>query len=128
MKKITSSIIICLSAGGALAQSMGDTETIMQQMQAMEKCMAQIDQRELVQMEQHSVQVQQNIIALCNKGNEAEARRVALQFSDEVMQSHSMQTMQQCASLVPGMQQQMQALDFEQELGEQSICEYIQQQ
>ena len=128
MKKLTSSIIICLSTGSALAQPMGDTETIMQQMQAMEKCMAQIDYRELEQMEQHSTQVQQRIIALCQQGNEAEARKIALQFSDEVMQSQSMQTMQLCASLVPGMQQQMQVLDFEQELGQQSICDYINQQ
>ena len=128
MNKLTSSIIMCLSAGSVLAQPMGETETIMQQMQAMEKCMAQIDYRELEQMEQHSTQVQQRIIALCQQGNELQARRIALQFSDEVMQSQSMQTMQKCASLVPGMQQQIQALDFEQELGQQSICEYIQQQ
>lgn len=128
MHKLTSSIITCLLAGSAFAQPMGDTETIMQQMQAMEKCMAQIDYRQLEQMEQHSTEVQQSIIALCNQGNEAEARRIALQFSDEVMQSQAMQTMQNCASLVPGMQQQLQVPDFEQELGEQSICEYIRQQ
>ena len=117
----------CVLAGNLQAQTPDDTSNIMQQMQAMEECMAKIDQRELELMEQRSMELQQQINALCSQGNADEARKVALQFSDEVMQSKSMQTMQKCASLVPGMQQQLEVQDFEQELGQQSICDYINQ-
>ncbi len=117
----------CVLTSNLQAQNPNDTDNIMQQMQAMEECMAQIDYQELELMEQRSMQLQQQINDLCSQGNAAEAKKIALQFSDEVMQSKSMQTMQNCASMIPGMQQQLEVPDFEQELEQQSICDYINQ-
>lgn len=130
MNKISlySFILLLGSTANTLqAQQPDDSQNIMQQMAAMESCMAKIDYRELEEMERRSGEIHQQLNQFCTQGNETEAKKLALEFSDEVMKSKTMQAMQDCASLIPGMQQQLQIPDFEQQLKQQSICEFINQ-
>ena len=64
----------------------------------------------------------------CSNGQEAEAKKLALAFSEDVMNSQTMQAMKKCAAMMPGMEQQMEVPDFKQELEKQSICDIINQQ
>jgi hypothetical protein len=78
-------------------------------------------------VEQRSEVLHSEITALCSEGKEAAAKNLAITFSKEVMASKTMQSMQRCAAMMPGMAEQMQVPDFEKELEQQSICDFINQ-
>lgn len=128
MNKLLLPALVCMiSNSTALAITPEDEQAIIQQMSAMENCMAQIDLKELETMEQQSEQMRTEINALCSQGKEDQAKILALQFSDEVMNSNTMKSMMHCASMVPGMEAQMQVPDLKSELENQSICELVNQ-
>ncbi|NNJ91546.1 MAG: hypothetical protein HKP55_07720, partial [Gammaproteobacteria bacterium] len=69
------------------------TAEVMKMMTDAQNCMMQLDLQELSAMEEKSKMLESEILSLCASGNEAEAKAVALKFSDEVMNSKTMQGM-----------------------------------
>ncbi len=125
MKKFSYSLLLAVLISSSLqAQSQ---EQMMQQMQQMQNCMMQIDYQELSAMEQRSNEVLAQMHSLCDSGNEKQAEKIALQFSNEVMSSNAMKTMKKCAAMVPGMAQQVEVPDFREQLQQQSLCESLKQ-
>lgn len=108
-----------------LAQQQAYDPEMMQQMAEMQNCLMQIDYQEIAVMEQRSAELESQINALCAAGNETAAKNLAIEFSDQVMSSKTMQAMQQCVAGMPGMQDQLKVPDFRQELQRQSICDIV---
>ncbi len=98
---------------------------MMQNMAEMQNCMMQIDYQEMAQMEQKSMQLETQMRDHCANGNEDAAKVLALEFSDEVMNSNTMKAMKKCAAMMPGMEDQLKVPDFRQQIEEKSICEFI---
>lgn len=107
------------------AQMQNIPPEMMQNMAEMQNCMMQIDYQELAQMEQKSMQLETQMRDHCAKGQEDAAKTLALEFSDEVMNSNTMQAMKKCAAMMPGMEDQLKVPDFRQEIEEKSICDFI---
>jgi len=101
------------------------TAEAMKMMADAQNCMMQLDFQELSAMEEKSKALESEILSLCASGNEAEAKAVALKFSDEVMNSKTMQGMKKCFEGIPAMQEQLQVPDFREELEQQSICNVV---
>ena len=126
-------IILLMASSSLLAQtpeqeSAQMQQKALQQMAAMQNCMMQIDLQEMASMEKRSSTMETELRSLCAQGNESAAKQRALAFSEEVMNSKTMQAMKKCAAMMPGMEQQMEVPDFKQELEKQSICDIINQQ
>lgn len=84
-----------------------DMQKMMQRAQEMQKCMANIDQAELEQLEERGNAVSEEIRGLCASGDEDEALDLAISFSEEVRASQAMQDVQACsenlADLMPNL-------------------------
>ena len=115
--------ILLLSASAHSQQN--TSADAMKMMADAQNCMMQLDFQELSMMEAKSKTLESEILSLCASGNEAEAKKVALSFSDEVMNSKTMQGMKKCFEGIPGMQDQFKVPDFHQELENRSICDVV---
>ena len=113
----------CLTVNAQTQSTMQDD--MMKNMAAMENCMRQIDYQELALMEQKSMQLETEMRAHCNNGEEDKAKDLAVNFSEEVMNSNTMQAMKKCAAMMPGMEDQLNVPDFRQEVEQHSICDII---
>jgi len=112
----------CLAAGLAMAQSLpnfdpsklpsqADMQKMMQQAQAMQQCMAKIDESELDQLEARGEEVRSELEQLCKAGQESEALKVALEFSRELNSAPVVQQARECAKDLP---QMLAAMPFQQ--------------
>ncbi len=110
----------------SLAHAQQDNSAEMMKMMAdAQNCMMQLDYQELASMEEKSKALESEMLSLCAAGKEAEAKAIALEFSDEVMNSKTMQGMKKCFAGIPGMEEQLEVPDFREELEQQSICDVI---
>lgn len=116
-----------LLSNSLAAQSATDQQQLMQQMEAMQACMATINYQEMSELEQRSEQLRLDIITLCNAGDISQAETIALDFSDQVMASETLQKMRECAALMPGMSEQLEMPDFREQLKEEDICQIVRQ-
>ncbi|MEJ2214348.1 MAG: hypothetical protein P8Y20_09890 [Gammaproteobacteria bacterium] len=125
IKNLVFTLTACLGLS-VNAQTQTDiTPEMMQNMAEMQNCMMQIDYQEMAQMEQKSMQLESQMRTYCSNGQEDEAKKLALAFSEDVMNSQTMQAMKKCAAMMPGMEDQLKVPDFRQELEQKSICEMI---
>jgi|GEM_PF-6043986 len=88
-------------------------QEMMQKMEEMQRCMAQIDEVELKQLEQRSYQFEADVKSLCSADQRSAAQAKAVAFSREIKSSKALQKLQECAA---GMQQTMAQMPFMQQL------------
>ena len=127
------SIILVMASSSPQAQAPDQAtaqlqQETLQQMAAMQNCMMKIDLQEMDNMEKRSGTLETELKSLCAQGNESGAKKLALAFSEEVMNSKTMQAMRECAAMVPGMEEQLKVPDFKEELEQKSICDIINKQ
>jgi len=127
-KPITLAIITSLFFSASAHTQQHNSAEMMKMMADAQNCMMQLDYAELAAMEAKSKALESEILGLCASGNEAEAKAVALKFSDEVMNSKTMLGMKKCFAAIPGMQEQLQIPDFREELEQRSICDIVKNQ
>ena len=126
MKKIIRlSVITSLFISGSPHAQQDDSAEMMKMMADAQNCMMQLNFQELATMEEKSKALESDILSLRASGNEAEAKAVALKFSDEVMNSNTMQGMKKCFEGIPGMEEQLKVPDFREELEQKSICDVV---
>ena len=124
---ITLSVAALLISTSAHAQQDNSAE-LMKMMADAQNCMMQLDYQELAAMEEKSKALESEILRLCAAGNEEQAKAIALEFSDEVMNSKTMIGMKKCFAGIPGMEEQLQVPDFREELKQRSICDVVKNQ
>ena len=125
---ITLSVTASLLISASTQAQQDNSAEIMKMMADAQDCMMQLDYQELAAMEEKSKALESEILSLCAAGNEDQAKAVALEFSDEVMNSKTMIGMKKCFAGIPGMEEQLQVPDFREELEQRSICDVVKNQ
>ena len=94
----------------------------MQKMQKYMACMQGIDQTQLNQLQQDGLQFQEEIKALCTKGERKSAQKKALAFAKETAELPVLKTIQNCTKdvkdMMPGLENQLKQTE-----GDQHICD-----
>jgi hypothetical protein len=89
---------------GRIPASQAQIQQMMQQMQGMQSCMANIDQAEMQAFQQKAEAIDAEIKALCAAGKRDSAMARAMAFGKDAAQSNLMQHMKACGE---GMQNLM---------------------
>jgi hypothetical protein len=103
------------------AMNEADMQKMMQQMEAMQSCMAKVDQAKLQALAERSQRMETEIKSLCASGKRDEAQQKAIAFGKEIASDASMQAMMKCTE---GMKSMMPELSFE-GLDEHSAGQHI---
>lgn len=127
MKQITALAAFILAAP-AMAQNVQnidqqDMQLIMQQVQEMQTCMADIDQNELKALETRSKKFEAEVTSLCDAGKRDAAQDKAMAFGKEVAAAPAMQMMKKCSEKMVGMMPNMSIPDIESELKNKNVCD-----
>ena len=100
----------------------GDMQEMMEKLQQVQSCMANIDPTKLQQLEQRSKALQSKIVGLCAAGKRKQAQSAALKLATELVQDRTMSRLKRCAEEIteelPG--SFLQAL--EERLNNQQVC------
>jgi hypothetical protein len=112
MKLFTVICLLLLPAAAMAQQPQGmDIQKMMEQAQAMQKCMQSVDQAELEKFQQRAMEVNKEIKSLCAAGKRDEAQSLAISFGKEAAQNKAMQEMEKCGEMakdfMPGMSEGM---------------------
>ena len=122
---ISLSVISTLMLTNSVYSQQDNSAAMMKQMADVQNCMLQLDFQEMAAMEEKSKSLETQINTMCAAGNEAGAKEVAISFSDEVMNSKTMQAMKKCVEGIPDMEEQFEVPDFREELQKKSICDVV---
>jgi hypothetical protein len=107
--------IICLSPALVLAQAPARStnpmealqvqgmQAMMQNMQAIQNCMAGIDQSRLQAIAEQAQETQTQIQQLCEANKGSEARKVAMDFAKQLEKTPELNQMQNCLKDLPDM-------------------------
>ncbi|OAI13618.1 hypothetical protein A1359_11785 [Methylomonas lenta] len=113
MLKVLVSSLLCLPLV-ASAQNAGDMQIdeakmqqMMQQMQGVQDCMANIDPVELETFQKQAEDMDAEVKALCATGKRDEAMSRAMTFGKEVVSSKVMQDMKKCGESMKNMMQNL---------------------
>lgn len=79
-----------------------DMQGMMQVMQEVQKCMANIDQGKLNKLQARSEKINQEINALCTQGKRDKAQKRAMAFGKEIASDPTMQQMRKCGEMAQG--------------------------
>lgn len=106
--KITISVLLVLLPLTASAfdfQNMDQAgmQAMMQNMQKMQNCMANIDQNELEKLQARSEEFATSIKSLCKQGKRAEAQEKAMAYSKQFVNDKTMKAMQKCTDMAKDM-------------------------
>ena len=80
---------------------------MMQQMQAAQECMQNVDQEKLAEVQKRSEQMGKELEALCAAGKRDEAQARAISFGMEFAKDPAIQAMQKCGDMMQGAMPQM---------------------
>lgn len=129
MKKIAASIIVVTIAFVSAAQGQGmneaDMKNVMQVMQKMQECMAQVDQSAIKELEERTNEMEAEIKALCEQGEEKKAEKKAIAFSKEMLKNPSLVQMKKCGEMTKGILPEgtMPSMDNEFDYSEGNVCD-----
>lgn len=130
MTRLATLTLLSLFAFAAQAQnpagmSDADMEKMMQGMEAMHECMANLDQAALEQFGKEGEQMNSEIKALCADGKRDEAQDKAMEYGKKVASDPTMKAMAECGkkmqSAMPQMQQS--AAPTPEELQNRHVCD-----
>jgi len=129
MKKIQLFVLAGMMLPGVvLAQSppqLSETDMggMMQQMQAMQQCMGELDQDKLEALSAQADKEMDAVRELCNAGKRDEAQKKAIRIGRKFMQEPEMVKMRKCTELMQGALPE-QTFEFdEEELEKKHICD-----
>jgi mannitol-specific phosphotransferase system IIBC component len=132
MMKILAAVCILLLPAAVLAQypqnmNEMDVQKMMQQAQAMQACMQQVDQAALQKFQQRAMEVNEEIKSLCAAGKRDKAQKVAMNFGREAEKNQAVQEMKKCGELAKDMMPMQMMPDTHEELdySTQHVCDNL---
>lgn len=130
MIRFTTFTLLSVFALAAQAQnpagmSDADMEKMMQGMQAMHECMANLDQAALEQFGKEGEQMNAEVKALCADGKRDEAQARAMEYGKKVANDPTMKAMAECGKKMQNAMPQMQASSAPtpEELQNRHVCD-----
>lgn len=128
MIRLTTFTLLSACAIASQAQPPGmseaDMERMMQGMQAMQECMANLDQAALEQFGKEGEQMNAEVKALCAEGKRDEAQARAMDYGRKVANDPTMQAMAECGKPMQNVMPQMQSsAPTPEELESQHVCD-----
>lgn len=130
MTRLTTFTLLALATVAAQAQnpagmSDADMEKMMQGMQAMHECMANLDQGALEQFGKDGEQMNAEVKALCAEGKRDEAQEKAMTYGMKVANDPTMKAMAECGKQMQNAMPQMQqsAAPTPEELQNRHVCD-----
>ncbi|HEY9199520.1 MAG TPA: hypothetical protein VIR60_09140 [Gammaproteobacteria bacterium] len=131
MKRLAAFVTFSVLSLGATAQnpagmSDADREKMMQGMQAMQKCMADVDQAALERMSKEGEQMHAEVKALCADGKRDAAQARAMEYGKKIASDPAMKVMAECGKQMRAAMPQMQqtpGMPSEEELKNRHICD-----
>lgn len=119
-------IPVLLASAGVIAQSppsQADIERMLQGAQAMQKCMANIDEAAIERLAARGEKMQAELDSLCAAGKRAEAQAKAMEYGAEFMKDPAAKAMKVCTEHSKGMMQAPPLMDFGEGEAERHICD-----
>ncbi|MBL6986950.1 MAG: hypothetical protein ISR72_07930 [Methylobacter sp.] len=121
-------LFILLLPFPVFAESMGgmsevQMQQMMQQAQAMQACMQNVDQSEMQAFETRAKQMEAETQALCSDGKRDEAMQKAMAFSKEVSSNKAMQKMKKCGEGMKNMMPKITTITQKNEKSSHHICD-----
>lgn len=117
--KIILTLLILLFPVTVTAQNQGmdanGMAQMMQLMQEMEKCMAQVDQAAMQSFEKEGEQLSVELEQLCDQGDRKKAQKKAIAFGKKVLKNPAIIQMKKCGELAKGLIPDEAALSFDDE-------------
>ncbi|MDH5387842.1 MAG: hypothetical protein OEY06_05290 [Gammaproteobacteria bacterium] len=131
--RITACVLLVLLPYSAFAldfQNMDQAsmEKMMQNMQKMQMCMSNINEKKLKKLQASSEKFASSIKSLCKKGKRDEAQEKAISYSEKFVNDPTMKQMKKCGAMAKGMMPDMSIIlakdDGENEKGkEDHVCD-----
>lgn len=84
------------------AMNQGTMQNMMQVMQQVQQCMAQIDQSQLENLRVTSERMKKEIDSLCSQGKRDSAMQTAMKFGKEIASDPTVQQMRKCGEMAQG--------------------------
>ena len=116
--------LLFLAPVAATAQDFSGMQQMdMQKLQQMQKCMENIDQKQLQAIEKQQQQFEAEIKPLCKSGKRDQAQQKAIEYARQMMNNPAIKTMQKCGEMAKGMMPDMPVMEMEKELESQHVCD-----
>ena len=100
-----------------------DMQKMMQQMEKMQSCMEDVDEKELKALEQRSRQMEAEIKSLCAGGKRDQAQNKAISFAKEIANDATMKTMRKCGEMMKDVMPKMSFTGLEKDSASRHICD-----
>jgi len=100
-----------------------DMQKMMQQMEKMQSCMEDVDEKELKALEQRSRQMEAEIKSLCAGGKRDQAQNKAISFAKEIANDATMKTMRKCGEMMKDVMPKMSFSGLEKDSASRHICD-----
>ena len=103
----------------------GDMQQMMQLMQKMQQCMAEVDQAELEALGKQSDKVAGALEVLCKKGERKKAQKKAIAYSKKLMKNPALVQMKKCGEITKGMvpENLMPSLEDQFDFSNRHVCD-----
>lgn len=128
--KVFAAICLLLLPATALAQNvpdMGDMDVqkMMQQAQAIQACMQNVDQGELEKFQQQAMEINKEIKSLCKAGKREQAQKLAMSFGKETENNTAMQEMKKCGEMAQTIMPSVAQTDDDIDYSKQHVCDSL---
>lgn len=123
-------LLLPIAAFAQYPQNMSEMDMgkMMQQAQAMQACMEQVDQAALQEFQQRAMEVNNEIKSLCTAGKRDKAQKLAMDFGREAEKNKAVQEMKKCGELAKDMMpQQMPGTHEELDYSTQHVCDNLEE-
>ncbi len=115
--------LVLTASAGAQAPSEAQMQQMMQQAQAMQDCMANVDPRAMEALQADGEKMETELRALCAAGKRDEAQRRAVELGRKMAGSPALKEMAKCGDLAKGMLPPMAARAAGEGAGAGHVCD-----
>jgi len=106
---------------------LGMNQMSMQKIQAMQTCMASVDQKQLQSIEPLQAKLDSEIKPLCRSGQRNEAQKKAMTYVKKMMNNPAIKAMQKCGEIAKDIIPEMPFMEMVKETGNQHVCDTYKQ-
>ena len=110
--KILLAAVLLMVSHISFAQQGFDMGNMMEKMEAMQQCMAEVDQSKLQQYQVEGDKFANEVRNLCNAGKRQQAQNRAMQYAMTIRDSAELKKIRECIALMEGMPGMPQPKDF----------------
>lgn len=101
----------------------GMSQMNMQKIQAMQECIASVDQKQLLAIEQQQKKFDAEMTSLCASNKRDQAQQAAMAYAKRMMNNPAIKAMQKCGEIAKGMMPDMPFSDINEDIDDQHICD-----